>query len=168
MALRRLKVDEVWWLVSPQNPLKPIQGMAPLTERIASAHQQANHPRIKVMDLESQLGSFYTADTLTSLTQQFKKTKFLWVMGADNLAQIPQWKDWETIFCTVSVAVFDRPGYALNALGGKAAQRFSKYRIGEARAASLVKLDPPAWVFLHGVLHPASSTQIRANSGTGF
>ncbi|MCW9045965.1 MAG: nicotinate-nucleotide adenylyltransferase [Alphaproteobacteria bacterium] len=166
MALRRLKVDQVWWLVSPQNPLKPVKGMAPLGERLASARLQAKHPCIKVMDLESQLGTFYTAHMLKALTQQFKGSKFLWVMGADNLEQIPLWKDWEKIFSTVSVAVFDRPGYALKALSGKAAQRFSKDRIGENKAGSLVMLAPPRWVFLHGVLHPASSTQIRASKNT--
>jgi len=161
-ALRRLRVDQVWWMVSPQNPLKPVAGMAPLDERMASAQEAARHPQIKITDIERHLGTLYTADTLAALTRRFPQTRFVWLMGADNLAQMSQWKDWNRIFRLVNIAVYDRPGYGLKALGSKVAQRFAKDRLGEAKAASLVKTEPPAWVFLHGVLHPASSTHIRA------
>ena len=162
VALRRLKVDQVWWMVSPQNPLKPVEGMASFEQRLFDARQVSKHPRIKVTGIEQQLGTIYTVDTLTALIRKFPRTRFIWLMGADNLAQMSQWKNWSDIFTRVNIAIYDRPGYGLKALGGKVAQRFKLNRLGEAKAASLVRKEPPSWVFLHGVLHQASSTRIRA------
>ena len=125
-ALKCLDLDEVWWLVSPQNPLKPVAGMAPFADRLEQARQiAAGHNRIRVTDLENRLGgSHYTADTLRILRRRFPRLRFVWLMGGDNLAQIPHWERWTEIFRTVPIAVFDRPSYSLKALAGRAAQAF--------------------------------------------
>ncbi len=164
-ALHRLGLDEVWWLVSPQNPLKPVAGMAPFAERFAGATAIARHPRIRVSDLEPRLGTSYTADTIAKLVRRFPHHAFVWLMGADNLAQIDRWKDWQQIFHAVPVAVFARPSYSLKALAAKAARRFARARLPEAAAQGLATAEPPAWVFLHGPLSPVSATAIRAARG---
>lgn len=160
-ALHRLGLDEVWWLVSPQNPLKPASGMAPLAERMAGARAMARHPRIRVSDIEARLGTRYTAQTLARLRRRFPAERFVWLMGADNLAQIQRWKAWTRIFHTVPVAVLARPTYSLRALAHKAAQRFAKARLPERTARTLAGRAPPAWIFLHGRLNPLSATAIR-------
>lgn len=162
-ALRRLGLDRVWWLVSPQNPLKPAHGMAPLDERLASAHRQAaGNRRILVTDLEARLGTSYTADTLRTLIRLLPRVRFVWLMGADNLIQVHQWQDWPQIFNSLPVAVFDRPTYSLGALSGKAARAFARYRLKERSARSLAEARPPAWVFIRCRLNPQSATEIRA------
>jgi nicotinate-nucleotide adenylyltransferase len=165
-ALKRLRLDEVWWLVSPQNPLKPGIGMAPLAQRMASARKVARDRRIKVTNVEQRLGTRYTADTLRALKRRFPAVRFVWIMGADNLVQIPRWDDWERIFHTVAIAILDRPDYSYKALSGKAAQRFRRFRMQEKAAALLAAKEPPAWVFLHCRLHPSSATQIRSRAGS--
>jgi nicotinate-nucleotide adenylyltransferase len=162
MALKKLKLDEIWWLVSPQNPLKPVKGMAPLKDRLKQAQKIAADRRIKVTDIETRLGTRYTADTLAALKRQFPFLDFVWLMGADNLAQIALWDRWQSIFQAVPIAVFDRPAYSLSALNAKAAQRFSRSRVAPAAAGALAGLAPPAWSFIRLRLHPASATQIRA------
>jgi nicotinate-nucleotide adenylyltransferase len=166
-ALRRLGLDEVWWLVSPQNPLKPAAGMAALKDRVARARMQAHHPRIRVAGLESALGTLHTAETLAALTRRFPRARFVWLMGADNLVQIDRWQDWPEIFRTVVIAVLDRPSYALRASAAKAARRFARRRLPERRALNLAALEPPAWVFLHIRLNSLSATQIRARQNHG-
>ena len=161
-ALKRLGLDEVWWLVSPQNPLKPAAGMAELAQRLDLARRIAGDPRIRVTALESALGTQYTAETLRVLTCRLPRVSFVWMMGADNLQQIPAWKDWLQIFHLLPVAILDRPSYALGALAGVAARRFSKWRKPERAAHRLPGMEPPAWVFLHGHLSPQSATRIRA------
>ena len=161
-ALRRLGLDEVWWLVSPQNPLKPERGMAPLNQRLAAARRLARGPQLRASALESALGTVYSADTVTALVRRFPRCRFVWLMGADNLVQISRWKNWETIFRTLPVAVFDRPSYSLRALAAPAARRFAGQRLPEAAARSLADRKPPAWVFVHQRLNPQSSTRIRA------
>jgi nicotinate-nucleotide adenylyltransferase len=161
--LKRLDLDEVWWLVSPQNPLKPTAGMAPLATRIAGARMvAASLPRVRVTDLETRLGTRYTADTLRQLKRRFPATRFVWLMGADNLRQIPRWERWETIFALTPIAVFARPTHSLGALGGRAAQRHAARRIGTGRARRLAEAAPPAWTFFAARLEPISATQIRA------
>jgi nicotinate-nucleotide adenylyltransferase len=160
-ALRRLGLDEVWWLVSPQNPLKDSDAMAPLAERLSAARRRARDPRIRVAWLESAIKTQYTADTITALRQRFPRVDFVWLMGADNLIQMTQWQDWPKIFHAVAIAVFDRPTYALKACAAKAARRFAGARIGESQAPSLARRSPPAWVFVHMRLTAASSTSIR-------
>ncbi len=161
-AMKRLGLDAVWWLVSPQNPLKSADGMAPFAERIESARQAARHPRIVVTGIEADLGTRYTADTLTALTARFPRTEFVWLMGADNMVQIRHWQHWTKIFETVPVAVYDRPSYSLRALSGLAAQRFARARIDQDHTRALAGTAPPAWVFFLAKRHPASATALRA------
>jgi nicotinate-nucleotide adenylyltransferase len=161
-ALKRLRLDEVWWLVSPQNPLKPRAGMAELAQRVADARQAADDRRIKVTDIESRLGTRYTIDTLRALRRRFPGARLVWLMGADNLAQIARWKGWREIFATLPIAVFDRPAYSLRALSSQAARRFSGQRLKPEQAFELASRQPPAWVFIRSRLHPASATAIRA------
>jgi nicotinate-nucleotide adenylyltransferase len=160
-ALKRLELDEVWWLVSPQNPLKPEAGMAPFEARLESARKVAQHPRIRVSALEAELRTRYTADTLAALTQRFSAARFVWLMGADNLLQIPQWRDWADIFNTVPIAVFARDSYDSHALSEKAAHRFRATRFPASAAKVLADAVPPAWVFLRIRSHPATATQLR-------
>lgn len=161
LALSRLRLDEIWWLVSPQNPLKPVDGMAPLDERLKSARAIARGREIWVTDMEHDLGTQYTADTLAALKGRFPEFRFVWIMGADNLIQIPHWNKWTEIFEVVPVAVFARPAFSFKAFVSTAAKRFGRYRVDEARAAHLAEQKPPSWVFLHIPLSPASATQIR-------
>ena len=167
MALDRLALDQVWWLVSPQNPLKPRHDMAPLDQRLAMARTLANDPDIRVTDLERHLGTRYTADTLDALAQSHPDTRFVWIMGADNLIQIPRWRRWTALFNAVPIAVFARPSYSLRALSGRAARRFASARRLESRAGALAAMRPPAWVFLHTPLVRASATRIRARDAAG-
>ena len=164
LALRRLGLDEIWWLVSPQNPLKPARGMAPLNDRLACARAVAAHPRIRVTDIERVLNTRYTVDTVKALKSRHPDHNFVWLIGADNLLQMPKWKAWQALFGTVAVAIFARPSYSLRALAGQAAIRFSAYRLPESQARRLADTEPPAWVFLRIRLHSASATEIRAEA----
>jgi len=163
-ALKRLDLDEVWWLVSPQNPLKPVAGMAPFADRLGQARQVASgHNRIRVTDLEHRLGGrHYTADTLAALRRGFPRLRFVWLMGGDNLLQIPRWERWTEIFRTVPIAVFDRPSYASRALCGPAARRFARHRLPVGAARRLAETKPPSWVFFHTRLDPSSASRIRS------
>jgi nicotinate-nucleotide adenylyltransferase len=161
-ALKRLKLDQIWWLVAEQNPLKPARGMAPLARRLKAARDFADHPRIKIFDLETRLGTRYTNDTVKALTALFPRTRFVWLMGADNLAQIRHWQRWPDIFKTLPVAVLARPAYCRRALAGLAAQRFAPRRIAAAKAAGLKYMRPPAWTFLWARLDPSSASDLRA------
>jgi len=165
LALKLLKLQEIWWLVSPQNPLKPRSGMAPFAIRLARAAALARDPRIKVSDLELRLGTHFTADTVETLKRRYPRLRFVWLMGADNLRQIAGWQRWPQIFTQLSIAVFDRPSYSLKALAGRAACRFRHHRMRPRQAGRLAELGPPAWVFLHIPLHKASATAIRAAGG---
>jgi nicotinate-nucleotide adenylyltransferase len=164
LALRLLDLDQVWWLVSPQNPLKPVDGMAPFPARLEGARRIAETDRrILVTDLESRLGpSLYTADTLKALRRRFPRLRFAWLMGGDNLVQIPKWERWPEIFRTVPIAVFDRPSYSLKALSGAAAKRFARYRVAASDERRLAEMEPPAWVFFHTRLDERSATRIRS------
>lgn len=161
LALALLDLDEVWWMVSPQNPLKSGDDMAPFEERFASAVARADHPGMRVTGIEQIMGSTYTAETLNKLIAVFPNTNFVWMMGADNLIQIPKWKDWPQIFHTLPVAVFARPSYSARALSGAAATRFRRARVRQQDSRMLPLLAPPAWVFLNTRLHPGSATEIR-------
>jgi ribosome silencing factor RsfS/YbeB/iojap/nicotinate (nicotinamide) nucleotide adenylyltransferase len=167
LALKRLALDEVWWLVSPQNPLKPVRGMAPLAERMESARRVArSHPRIIVSDLENRLGYRYTADTVKALRRRFSRLRFVWLMGGDNLVQIRRWQRWTEIFGALPIAVFDRPPYSLKALASLAARRFAHYRVPPEAARALAEMTPPAWVFFHTRLDRRSASEIRAERNT--
>ncbi len=162
LAISLLELDEVWWLVTPQNPLKSEDGMMPLAKRLHSARNvAADHP-IQVTDIEAELNTNFTAETLVALTDGYPEARFVWLMGADNLCQIHRWRDWSRIFHTVPVAVFARPTYSLRAEKSKAAQRFAKYRVKPYRAGSLATRRTPAWVLFKRPLNPVSATKIRA------
>lgn len=161
IALKRLGLDQVWWLVSPQNPLKPTRGMASFAKRFAMARFQARHPRILVTDLEVRLGTQYTFDTLKALGRYYPNTRFVWLMGADNLGQIHRWQHWRAIFQNIPIAVFDRPPYRLQTLASPAASAYANYRRDQSRARDLVTLEPPAWTFFPSRLEPLSSSQLR-------
>jgi len=164
LALKLLDLDQIWWLASPQNPLKPVEGMAPFPVRLEGARRIAEADRrILVTDLESRLGpSLYTADTLKALRRRFPRLRFVWLMGGDNLVQIPKWERWPEIFRTLPIAVFDRPSYSLRALSGAAAKRFARYRIAASNERRLAETEPPAWVFFHTRLDDRSATRIRS------
>ena len=162
LALKQLQLDQVWWLVSPQNPLKAAAGMAPLAQRLAGTRTMAMHPRIRASDLESRLGTRYTVDTLSALQRRWPRSAFVWLMGADNLVQLPRWHRWREIVEMVPMAIFNRPGQGHRALAGAAAARFARSRVRNPR--KLADSAAPAWCFLFTPLHPASSTTIRANT----
>src|SRR5262249_45239745 len=152
----------VWWLVSPQNPLKPVKGMAAFDERVAGATAFAKgHPRIRVSAIEAELGTTFTADTIAALEGRFPHTRFVWLMGGDNLAQLPRWERWVDLMERVPIAVFARPQTSLRALAGQAAQRFARARIPAEAARRLAEMKPPAWAFFHTKLDPRSATEIR-------
>ena len=163
LALDRLRLDAVWWLVSPQNPLKPDRGMAPLADRMGAAcSATAGEERIVVTDIERELDSRYTVDTLRAIKTRYPGIRFVWLMGADILTEIPRWRRWREVFRTVPIAVFARPSYSFRAESGYAARRFAMARIGERKAASLANKRPPAWILLKTPLHSASASEIRA------
>lgn len=161
MALRRLGLDAVWWLVTPGNPLKDRSALGPLEARLAEAAKVTAHPRIKVTAIEADIGLSRTRDTLRYLVRRCPTARFVWLMGADNLVTFHRWHAWREIARMVPIAVIDRPGYGLAAMASPAAHWMAERRIDEADARRLVELDPPAWVFLHGRRSPLSSTQIR-------
>ena len=165
LALKRLALDEVWWLVSPQNPLKAAEGTAPLAERLAGARKLARGRKYWATDIEHDLGTHYTADTLAALKGRFPNAQFVWIMGADNLGEIARWNNWTAIFETVPNAVFARPAYSFKALTSTAAKRFAGRRRPQSQAASLVGQNPPAWVYLQIPMSSASATKIRDGSG---
>src|SRR5271169_5349616 len=162
LAMKRLHLDRVWWLVTPGNPLKDTRGLAPLDQRIAAARALAHHPRIVVTGLEAGIGVRFTYDTIHHLVARCPGARFVWIMGADNLRSFHHWQNWRRIAALVPVAVVDRRGPSLYAMGSVAAQALGRYRIPERAAALLPGRRPPAWVFLHGLKSPLSSTALRA------
>jgi len=164
LAMRRLGLDRVWWLVTPGNPLKDTRALAPLAERMAAALQVAAHPRIDVTDLEAAIGTRFTAETIAWLTHRLPAVRFVWIMGADNLAQFHLWQNWRDIAAAVPIAVVDRFGASYAATASPAAQALASARIRERDARSLPDRKPPAWVYLHGLKSPLSSTAIRATA----
>lgn len=161
IAMRRLRLHQILWLVSPQNPLKPTQGMAPFEERLASAQAMAGHPNIHASDLEQKLGTSYTADTLTTLTTRHPGVYFVWLMGADNLANFHLWKDWTKIMETVPVAIIARPDFHHHTSHSVIARRYGNVRLDSADARLLPSLAPPVWTFIQERLHTQSATKIR-------
>ena len=148
--------------MAPQNPLKPEAAMAPLEDRMRQARRIARHPRIKVTDLEAKLRSRYTIDTLTKLTRRYPHARFVWLMGADNMVQLPRWRRWSQILNTLPVALAARASYGSRALSGPAASWFRRARLASHRGPALADMQPPAWIFLQTRPDPASATAIRA------
>ena len=164
-ALKRLGLDKIWWLVTPGNPLKTAAGLAPLAERMATARAVSRHPRIIVSGLEASLATAFTADTIAFLKRRLPGVNFVWLMGADNLAQLGKWERWHSIVEAVPMAVFDRPGWRHKARGSLAAHRYSDAFVSEASARQLPTMRPPAWTLVTMPLSPLSSTEIRKRKG---
>ncbi|WP_230079986.1 nicotinate-nucleotide adenylyltransferase [Alteripontixanthobacter maritimus] len=162
-AMKELGLDEVWWLVSPGNPLKSKAGMAPLPARIRSARQQARRAPIRVTAIEQALGTRYTADTLQHMRQRYPKLEFLWLMGSDNLAQFHRWKNWRQIARTMPLAVVARPGYDAAAMAGPAMAWLGRYRMTPAAFRASESTTLPALVMLRFRPDPRSATAIRAD-----
>ena len=161
-ALKQLRLDEVWWLVSPQNPLKAKNGMAPLPKRLRQARRLAKgYPRLRVTAIEERLGTRYTIDTLLALKRLKPKVSFIWLMGADNLLTFHRWHRWKDLFCNVPIAVFRRPGYALGRCPGKAAIHFAKAKLKTPLAGQLAVQSPPAWLVLANKPNKVSATKLR-------
>ncbi|MFG1399594.1 nicotinate-nucleotide adenylyltransferase [Roseixanthobacter pseudopolyaromaticivorans] len=162
LALRRLGLDRVWWLVTPGNPLKDNRNLPSLAARVAYARTVAHHPLIDVTGIEARLGTRYSYETVAALRARLPQVRFVWLMGADNLAHFSRWQRWRDLANLLPIAVVDRMGDSLAATASLGAQALGRFRIDESDAAILPTLDPPAWVFLHGMKSPVSSTGIRA------
>jgi nicotinate-nucleotide adenylyltransferase len=161
-ALKKLQLDWVWWLVSPQNPLKDPSETGEYGARLAFTRRIARHPRFAVTDIEKQLGSRTTAETLRGMASVLKRAHFVWIMGADSFANLHHWHDWLEIPETLPLAILARPGYSLRALGSPAATRFAEQQVPTPLAPRLVTTPPPAWAFIPMPLRPESSTAIRS------
>ncbi len=161
-AIDALGLDELWWLVSPGNPLKAQAGMAPLAARLASAQRMARRAPIRATAIEAELGTRYTVDTLRAIERRFPKHRFVWLMGADNLAQLHQWQDWRYIMDNVPVGVLARPGDRISARMSPAARIYAPYRISGTASHLLAQAEPPAWCFVNVPMVDWSSTEIRA------
>ena len=162
IAMKRLKLDRVWWLVTPGNPLKDTRGLAPLAERIAAARALTSHPRIDISGIEAVINTRYTYDTLRWLVARCPGVRFVWIMGADNLRSFHRWQKWREIASLVPIVVVDRLGPSLYAGASAAGLALSRFRIPETAAPGLPGRRPPAWAFLHGLKSPLSSTALRA------
>lgn len=163
-ALRRLRLDRLWWLVTPGNPLKANDGLPPVEDRMAAARRLASDPRMVVTSFEAELGTPFTAATIGFLVRRNPHAHFVWVMGADNLAGFHRWQQWRRIAETVPMAIVDRPGWRFAALASPAARALADFRIRERHAARLAELPPPAWAFLTNRLSNQSSTSLRAQA----
>jgi nicotinate-nucleotide adenylyltransferase len=165
-AIKRLKLDRVWWLVSPGNPLKDHGALRDLDQRAAAARAMARDPRIDVSCLEAVIGTQYTVDTISYLRRRAGGLRFVWIMGADNLAQFHRWQNWRRIASEVPIAVIDRPPQSFRALAAPAAQALARYRLPESQAGRLAEHRTPAWVFLTGMKLAMSSTGLRNQDGS--
>ena len=161
-ALQRLGLDEVWWLVSPGNPLKPVEGMAPLAARVAAARQQARRAPIRVTAIERELGTRFTIDTLRALLRRYPERRFVWLMGSDNLAQFHRWKDWRAIAAAMPIAVIARPGYAAAAMASPAMAWLGRYRRRPEALKDPARRSSPALTLLRFDPDPRSATAIRS------
>ena len=162
LALKRLKLDRVWWLVTPGNPLKNTRGLAPLAKRIAAARALTSHPRIDISGLEAVIKTRYTYDTISWLLARCPGVRFVWIMGADNLRSFHRWQKWHKIAELVPFVVIDRLGPSLYAAASPAGNVLARVRIPEHDAAALPDRKPPVWAYLHGLKSPLSSTALRA------
>jgi len=165
-AIKRLKLDRVWWLVTPGNPLKEHGSLRDLAQRTEAAREMADDPRIDISCLESVIGTRYTVETIAYLRRRARGLRFVWIMGADNLAQFHRWENWRRIASEVPIAVIDRPPQSFRALAAPAAQALARYRLPENQAARLAEQRAPAWVFLTGMKLNLSSTGLRNPDGS--
>ncbi|WP_299417588.1 nicotinate-nucleotide adenylyltransferase [uncultured Sulfitobacter sp.] len=163
-ALKRFGLDQVWWLVSPGNPLKS-HGPAPIADRLAQARAVMAHPRVRVTAIEARLGTRYTAQTLRGLQRLYPAQRFVWLMGADNLAQFHLWQDWQDIAQRVPLGIIARPGQRISARMSRAATLYAPYRIAGQSSRQLAHADAPAWCFINVPMMDVSSSAIRAAGG---
>ena len=163
-CLKRLRLDAIWILVTPGNPLKDRAGLAPLSERIAKTRALMDHPKIEVTGFEAAHGFTYTYETVSYLTQACEGSRLVWIMGADSLRDFDRWERWQDIAKLVPMAVYARPGANFRATLSKAATALKAFRIAEEAAETLADRAPPAWVYLRGVMSGLSSTAIRAKA----
>ncbi|HQT38953.1 MAG TPA: nicotinate-nucleotide adenylyltransferase [Acidocella sp.] len=161
-AMVHCKLDQLWLMVSPGNPLKPAQGMAPFAERLASAQKIADGRRIIATAIEQKLGTIYTADTMAALKKRFPRTKFIWLMGADNLAQLPEWGRWQQIVHAMPMLILPRPGQTRPALAGQAVKRLAHHRLPARSGLCLAATKAPAWILLPVKENSTSATALRA------
>ena len=164
-ARRQARLDQVWLLVSPGNVLKPSAGMAPLRQRLASAQAIANGRRVVATGIERALRTRYSVDTVRVLRRRFPRARFVWIMGADILAELPRWRRWKEIARRVPLLVLPRPGHTRRALAGQAASWLRHARRPQRDAVGLPDMTPPAWVLLSAPENPISATAIRAQKG---
>ncbi|MGR3661367.1 MAG: nicotinate-nucleotide adenylyltransferase [Paracoccaceae bacterium] len=160
-ALKRFQLDQVWWLVSPGNPLKS-EGPAPLKVRMQAARELMDHPRVRISDFEARVGTRHTADTLAALQAHYRRDRFVWLMGADNLASFHHWHRWQWIMENIPVGVMARPGDRISARTSPAANRYGRHRLRGREAALLATANAPAWCFINLPMINVSSTAIRA------
>lgn len=161
IALARLGLDRLWWLVSPGNPLKDHSELAPLAQRVRLCEAITDHPRIEITAFEASVSTRFTADTLAAIRARRSGVRFVWIMGADNLAGLHRWERWRDIVAAMPIAVVDRPGSTLSYTNAPAAIALARARVDETDARLLPFMDPPAWTFLHGPRSSLSSTAIR-------
>lgn len=161
-ALKRFGLDQVWWLVSPGNPLKQ-RGPAKLARRLAAARALVDHPRVHVSDFEARAGTRYTAETVAALQMAYPRVRFVWLMGADNLAQFHRWKNWQEIMARVPIGVLARPGERVEGRTAKAAQVFRHARLHPSESHLLARREAPAWCFVNVPMQDISSTRLRAS-----
>lgn len=161
IAMRRLNLDQLWWIVTPGNPLKSTRELAPLAERLAASERIAEDPRIKITAFEAAYKVRYTADTLALIKARNPGVDFVWIMGADNLRDFHRWQRWREIAMTFPIAVIDRPGATLSFLSSAMAKAFDYARIDEHDAPTLAHRRAPVWTFIHGPRSTMSSTAIR-------
>lgn len=165
IALRTLGLDQLWWMVTPGNPLKSRRALAPLDQRIVLSEAIFPHPKLRVTAFEQSLSSSYTAQVLAHVKARNPAVNFVWIMGADNLAGFHRWQNWQKIAMTFPIAVIDRPGSTLSFLSSQMARTFDFARLDEHDARRLARTPAPAWTFIHGPRSTLSSTQIRRQNG---
>lgn len=168
LALKRLGLDRIWWVVTPGNPLKDDGELASIQARTAEARRVAAHPRIDVTSFEAEIGARYTIDTLAYLVRRYPAVRFVWIMGADNLATFHRWRGWRRIASLMPIAVIDRPRWTLKAGRSRAAVALAPFRVAEADATALASRPAPAWLFLHGPRSSLSSTELRRKKRTSI
>jgi nicotinate-nucleotide adenylyltransferase len=161
LALNRLRLHRVWWLVTPNNPLKDASELAPLALRLEAARNISRHPRIEVTAIEASIGATFSFETISYLKRRCPRVHFVWVMGADNFRYFDRWQRWREIAKLVPIAIIDRPGFTLTAVHGRAGQTLAPFRRGETSATLLATSAPPAFLFLYGPRSPMSSTELR-------
>ena len=161
IALRRLGLNQIWWIVSPRNPLKEYDFLYDFEERVFSARKIINTNNISISKLELNAQIKYTIGTLEYLRTRYHRSRFVWIMGADNLNQFHLWKEWEKIIRLMPIAIIDRPSSSLNVTSSVFANKYRAYRIDEADSSQLIYYKKPAWVFMHTKLNYQSSSQLR-------